>query len=296
MTDDYKELLRKLYQPPADSHKGQNGKVLIIGGSSLFHAASLWAAEVASHLNDMVHYSSIEENNKIMLSLKEHFRNGIVVSQSEIPAYVAEDDAILVGPGMVRSDSQESPYEDDWEKVLTTEDEGIRTRHMVHYLVQHFPEKRFVFDAGALQMMDSGWLKQLRQPAIITPHQLEFERFFGEKIEDKDIEQKKEIVKRFAKEYNTIILLKAVVDIISDGHEVFVIEGGNAGLTKGGTGDVLAGTVVSFYAKNDALLSCIAGSVLIKKTAEELGKTQGTWYNVINLIDKMPEVLKQLLT
>jgi len=52
-----KTFLSKLRLPKSNSHKGQNGRVLIIGGSSLFHSASLWATEVASHFCDMVHYS-----------------------------------------------------------------------------------------------------------------------------------------------------------------------------------------------------------------------------------------------
>ena len=99
-----RQFLQKLYIPPANSHKGQNGKVLIIGGSKLFHAASLWAAEVASHFADMVHYASTKENESVFLALKTMFRNGIVVEQSQIPNYVREDDAVLIGPGMVRSE------------------------------------------------------------------------------------------------------------------------------------------------------------------------------------------------
>ena len=85
-----------------NSHKGQNGRVLIIGGSSLFHSSSIWAAEIASYFVDIVHYSSTKENNEIFLSLKKKFRNGIVVEQKDLDEYVKEDDAILVGPGMLR--------------------------------------------------------------------------------------------------------------------------------------------------------------------------------------------------
>ena len=98
-----KALFKKLYVPPMNSHKGQNGKLLVIGGSSLFHSASIWAAEIASFFVDMVHYSSTIENNQIMLDLKKKFQNGIVVPRSQLDLYVKEDDAILIGPGMVRN-------------------------------------------------------------------------------------------------------------------------------------------------------------------------------------------------
>ena len=48
------KILKELYKPPAGSHKGQNGKLMIIGGSKLFHAASLWSLKVASRIVDMV--------------------------------------------------------------------------------------------------------------------------------------------------------------------------------------------------------------------------------------------------
>src|SRR3989338_9467369 len=107
-----KSFLNKLSLPKPNSHKGNNGRVLIIGGSSLFHSASLWAAEVASHFCDIVHYSSTVENEKIFLSLKKKFRNGMIVPQEKIMEYVKEDDVILVGSGMVRQDQKSKRSEE----------------------------------------------------------------------------------------------------------------------------------------------------------------------------------------
>src|SRR4030042_3221729 len=101
MEQKIKAIKKSFIQKP-DSHKGQNGKILIIGGSSLFHSASIWAAEIASYFVDIVHYSSTVENNEVFLALKKKFRNGIVVSQKDLLHYIQEDDAILVGPGMIR--------------------------------------------------------------------------------------------------------------------------------------------------------------------------------------------------
>ena len=65
MQDDFFSEL-KLTLPSKTSHKGQNGRLLIIGGSHLFHAASFWALQVASRIVDLVHYSSTVENNRIV--------------------------------------------------------------------------------------------------------------------------------------------------------------------------------------------------------------------------------------
>jgi hydroxyethylthiazole kinase-like uncharacterized protein yjeF len=296
-----RDFFKKFNLPKEDSHKGQNGKVLIIGGSSLFHAASLWAAEVASYFVDMVHYCSTEENEKIFLNLKTKFRNGIVISRKNLVDYVKEDDVILVGTGMIRDNNLKLKIKNEKLKIknknelIQIKDEALYTYFMTNFLIENFPEKKFVFDAGALQMMEKEWLLKLKTPAIITPHQKEFENLFGEKIIDLDFDKKVELVKKYAKKYQVIILLKAGKDIVSDGEQVYVIEGGNQGLTKGGSGDVLAGLALSFYVRNLPLESAIFSSVLLKVSADKLFLTNGYWYNINNLIERIPQVLKTII-
>ncbi len=273
-----KSLFIKFVLPQPNSHKGQNGKVLIIGGSSLFHAASIWAAEVVSHFVDIVHYSSTKENNEIVLSLKKKFINGIVVPHNELDHYVKEDNAILLGPGMVRGESDEAKY----------------TYSLTKRLIKEYPEKKFVFDAGSLQMMDPKWLLTLKISPIITPHQIEFEQLFEMNLHDLPIEKKAEHVKETAKKYNCIIFLKAISDIISNGEKVYIVEGGNAGLTKGGTGDILGGLCVSFFTKEKALESALYASILLKRTADVLFKIKGYWYNIDNIIEEIPHELKRI--
>lgn len=271
---DIQPFLQKLYISPSDSHKGMNGKVLIIGGSTLFHSASLWAAEVAAQFVDMLHYSSTVENNEIFLKLKSMFRSGIIIKREDLLSYVEEDDAILIGPGMVREG-----------------DEGEYTKKLTHDLLHSYPSKRFVIDAGALQMMNPEWLLKLKQPPILTPHQGEFERLFQINVTHLPLEEKKLKVKEYAARYRSVILLKAVVDIISDGTEVYTVEGGNPGLTKGGSGDILAGLAVSLYSKNDPVTSAIVASFVEKTSADELSEHQGNWYNMATLLTRIPEVL-----
>lgn len=291
-----KPIFKKLNLPKANSHKGQNGRVLIIGGSSLFHSASIWAAEIVSHIVDMVHYSSTQENNEIFLSLKKKFHNGIVVPQSNLLHYVEEDDAVLIGPGMVRGkkNSEFRIQNSKISEIIKIRDEAEYTQQLTKYLIENYPEKRFVFDAGALQMMDKEWLKELKVPAIITPHQKEFESLFDLSIADESQEDKAQIVKKIAKDYNCVILLKAINDIVSDGEELYIIQGGNQGLTKGGTGDILAGLTVSWRAKNEPVVSAAVASLILKKISDELFLSHGYWYNVADILAKIPGLLRKL--
>lgn len=294
------EQLKQLYLPPKNSHKGQNGRVLIIGGSHLFHAASLWSLKIASRIVDLVHYSSVPENLEIVQKLKEEFRDGIVVPRREIEFYINEDDCILIGPGMVREEKIEPKtmnQELSLKDIEKIENEGIQTYYLTRYLLKKFPKKKWVIDAGALQMMEPEWIPE---DAILTPHSGEFARL---KSKMKDPEWKKELdamsldnqVREFANRYHCIVLYKSEIDYVASVNQLMIVEGGNAGLTKGGTGDVLAGLTAALYSKNPAYLSALGAAYIHKRAAEELFSKMGYWYNASDLVDQIPQTMKKLL-
>ena len=261
------EDVRKLILPKPDSHKGQNGRLLIIGGSHLFHAASLWALTVASRIVDLVHYCSVEENNQIVHELKKEFRNGIVISRDDIDDYIIEDDAVLIGPGMTR---------DEETKILTDR------------LLKKYPQKQWIIDAGALQMME---LENIPKNAILTPHHQEFELLLNKSEIRSTKSETNSNVQNFAKQFNCIILLKGKEDVASNGKETKVIEGGNAGMTKGGTGDVLAGLIAALSCKNDPWTATCAGSYINKHAGDALYKTVGPFFNASDLADQIPKTM-----
>lgn len=285
------EELKKLYIPPSDSHKGQNGKLMIIGGSHLFHAASLWALQIASRVVDMVFYSSVPENNHIVEELKKEFRNGIIVRRDDIESYIEESDAVLIGPGMLRSEEVKSLNlkVQSLEEINKLEDEGEQSYWLTKYLLEKYPQKKWVIDAGALQMIDPDWLLPLKGNAVITPHPIEFERVFGKAPTD-------EIVEETAKKYNCIILLKGEKDSVCSSEQCIEISGGNAGMTKGGTGDVLAGLVAALATKNDLWLSATAGAYINKKAGDSLFEKVGYYFNASDLADEIPQVLNRFLS
>lgn len=290
--------IRELSLPDKQSHKGNNGKVLVVGGSSLFHGAVLWSAEIASHIVDMVHVASTKENNEIIQAIKIAWQSGMVVPQRDIPLYAKEDDVILVGNGMMRWDTEKpkigTPRETSWEQILKIRSEGQFTHESVYYLMTNFPDKKFVFDAGALQVMEKDWLITLHTKAVLTPHQKEFATLFGIDVRMMDLEEKVRVVEEMAMKYNCIILLKAIDDIASDGKKTVVVRGGNAGLTKGGTGDVLAGLVAALSVHSSALIATVVASYLLKRTADRLFEVKGYWYSVRDIITTLPELFHAL--
>lgn len=291
-----KRFVSDIFIPSPLSHKGQNGRALIVGGSTLFHSSPIWAAEIASHIVDIVHLSSIAENKVIFKKFKSRFLNGIVVDRKDIISYIEEDDVVLIGPGMLRGVVKEDFDIDNIEfnRLLKIKDELSFTSGLLRYISLHFPDKRFVLDAGALYMLIPEWLLTFSTPPILTPHRGEFNALFGE-IGKKSVEEIGKIVRGTAKKYNSVICLKGNVDIISDGDEMVVVKGGNAGLTKGGTGDTLAGLITGFYAKSNPLSSAVVASFVIKLAADRLYDKFGYWYNIDNLIPEILKVIKELL-
>lgn len=278
-TKKIREIIGKLTIPKSTSHKGQNGKVLIIGGSELFHAASLWSAEIASKIVDMVHYLSVEENQTIFTNLKTKFPNGIVIKNESLEHYAKEDDVILIGPGISRDNEKEKKY----------------FLKIVNELFTKFPEKKYVLDAGILQIIDPEILLNLKTKAIITPHIIEFSKLFNVNIKNLKSDEIKKIILIKAREYNCHILLKNITDYIVINNKITEITGGNAGLTKGGTGDVLAGLIAAIYTKNTTLNSTIAGSILLKKSAEDIYLKNNYWFNSSDLIQQIPITFNKLI-
>jgi hydroxyethylthiazole kinase-like uncharacterized protein yjeF len=272
--------LKKLYVPRSDSHKGENGKLLIIGGSVLFHAASLWSLQVASRIVDMVFYSSVPQNNALVEQEKAEFRNGIIVPRNKIEHYIEEADCILIGPGLPRENGVEEGDDD--------------TKELTEKLLKTYPNKKWVVDGGSLQTIDPQFIPV---NAILTPHFKEFETLFNfQSNSNEQMPQIQSKVSEMAKKYNCTILLKGEVDLASNGVETVQINGGNAGMTKGGTGDVLAGLVAALYCKNDAFLSATVGSFINKQAGESLAKRMGIYFNASDLAGEIPVVMKSLLT
>jgi NAD(P)H-hydrate epimerase len=264
-------VLKQLYQPKSDSHKGQNGKVMLIAGSKLFHAASIWPLTVISRIVDMTFYASVVENNELISKMKEQFLNGIVIPREKIDDYINESDVILIGPGMPREGGAQEG--DDDTKVLT---ESLLTK---------YNDKKWVIDGGSLQVITP---EVLPPTSIVTPHKGEFEKLFG-------VEANESTVPEMAKKFNIVILSKGETDIVSSPTETLSISGGNAGMTKGGTGDVLAGLTAALYTKNDAYLSACAASYINKKAGDSLFERVGLYFNASDLADEIPKVMANLL-
>lgn len=251
------EQIKKLYVSPPNSSKNDNGQVTIIGGSELFHGAPLLALIVASRIVDMVFFASPKPSvGRVAEQIKSKLFSFIWVPWDKTAEYVEKSDAVLIGPGLMRTP---------------------KTRKITKWFLTKFPDKKWVIDAGSLQMMEPDWIPE---GAILTPNHKEFESLFG---------SADPVV--VAQKYKCTIVLKGSETSIFSPEVSLIIKGGNAGLTKGGTGDVQAGLTVAFLAKNDTILAASAAAYLTKKAGEELYEEVGTNYSADDLAKRIPHLL-----
>ncbi|MEM4255535.1 MAG: NAD(P)H-hydrate dehydratase [Candidatus Norongarragalinales archaeon] len=264
MAEIKRRVIQKLFTPAKNSHKGQNGVLFVIGGSEKYHGAPLLAIKAASRIVDLVYFHSPAVlNHAVLVAIKRKSDCFIAVPGEEVFGAAEKCDCLLVGNGLELNGEN---------KVL------------VNMLLKMFPQKKFVLDAGALHLVER---KFLGPNVLVTPHPLEFKALFG--AEASPLEAKRQAAK-----YGCVVLLKKIFCFVTDGKTLFQNKNGNQGMTKGGTGDVLAGLAAAFACKNSLLLSAQAAAFLNGFAADRLKKRKGIYYNADDLVEEIPFVLKQL--
>lgn len=139
-----------------------------------------------------------------------------------------------------------------------------------------------VLDAGALQPGILPFLN--KKTAVLTPHRRELKRM--------GIEEEK--LPFYAKEHGVTFFLKGEKDVITNttGKQT-EITGGNAGLTVGGTGDVLAGLIAGLIAqKTDPAEACLIAGKIIKRAGAILYQQKGYAYTAEDVIGEIPGLLR----
>ena len=266
--------VRKMLRPRApDSHKGQNGKLLIVGGSWLYYGSPALVARAAYRAGaDLVYLLVPERIAPTVAAYSPDFivwgyeGNSLNEKTFELFDELSEKtDALVIGNGLLKDAT-----------VLKT---------AADFVAQW--KKPLVIDADCIGRV---WKKG----ALYTPHVVEFERMSGE-MPSENFDARCGQVKKEARQQEGTVLLKGRTDIISDGKRCAVNRTGNAGMTCGGTGDTLAGVAGAMLAAGSrafesaclaAYLNGLAGDIAFK----ELGRS----LMASDLVEKLPAALRSL--
>ena len=261
--------LLKIKVPKRDSHKGQNGSILIVGSNPDYVGAVVFAAEAAlSQGIDLVFVMAPESSAGIIKQYNPEFivRSvpGKVLSMDAYDAFLDLEqrvDAILIGSG---SGVMEETS-DLFNEILST------------------TKKPVVIDADALKLVSRDMLSE---NVLVTPHAYEFKQLFSKDV-PKKLEDKVELLMSLSKEYNCSILLKGVVDVITCCDDYKLNRTGNQGMTMGGTGDLLAGLTVALATKNTLFEAAYLSSFILGQAADKVLEEKGFNYGIKDILKEL---------
>ncbi|HEU03908.1 MAG TPA: NAD(P)H-hydrate dehydratase [Nitrosopumilus sp.] len=262
----------------ANSRKGENGTVLVVGGSYIYHGAPILSSLAALRAGTDLVYTSVPKINAqstraispnlIVIPLVDQklTRGAVRKLLGAIPKNL---DSATIGMGLAIA-------------------EKTSLNILVESLIKN--DVRVSLDASALV---SDILPVIsNKNAVVTPHAGEFKRLFGISPPENQ-KQRISTVEKFARKHSITILLKGQTDVVSDGKTTYLNPKKIPAMTVGGTGDVLSGLVAGILSKNRNALESAAAATYINGLAGKLvQKKLGLHMTSMDLIDVIPQVMK----
>ena len=221
-------LVSKPRDPTA--HKGDFGRLLVIGGSEVFSGAPTLVSLAAMRTGvDIVYLAAprktayeITSMSPDLITIKLEGDNLNLKNMETIKPYLKIVDVVAMGPGLGLT-----PETTKFVKACIDEVEKAK--------------KPLLLDADGLKAF-AKFKRPLKVPLVLTPHAGEYAILTGETLPENQEERVAQIQKN-AKKLNATILVKGKTDIICNGERAKLNFTGNPGMTVGGTGDVLSGIV-----------------------------------------------------
>lgn len=224
--------LARFYPPrPADSRKGDFGRVLVVGGSEIYAGAPAFNALAALRAGaDLVHVLAPRRAAELVASYAPDLitvpLDGRWPEWADVEEHGAHADAMVIGGGIERSP---------------------RSHRALRAILGAW-RKPIVVDAEALRALKDDVGLVAGKPALLTPHAGEFEVLAGHQWPE-DERSREEEARSLAKRYGATVIVKGRFEVISDGRQVARDEAGSPYLTKGGYGDLLAGAAGALLAR-----------------------------------------------
>lgn len=255
--------------PPPDSKKGDRGIVTVIGGGPYVGAPVLSALAAYRTGCDLVHVITSERIYGVVASFSPSLIVHPLFDKFEDYDYsLPKCNAVLIGPGLGFSESIR-------DKII----EFLKTC-----------ELPLVIDADAIKALKNNLKVISGKRVVITPHRGEFKYI-------SDMEPNVKNAEKIAEEHSITILLKAPVDIITDGKRTKLNRTGNAAMSVGGTGDVLAGIVAALLSKGlDPFDAARLAAYMSGRAGDLAYKEKFLGLLPMDVVEKIPKVLKEVIS
>jgi len=279
MSSDIKPMLQRL---PRNSHKGTNGRVVVIGGSALYKGAPLLAAEAALKAGAGLSVACVPVSSCIAnqsccsLILKEVADSGSgtfsVESLVDLKQAVLNAEALVVGPG------------------ITTNKQLLP---VIEYLCSIGGP--VVLDADALNIIAGNpQLYKTKLAAVLTPHPGEMSRLLkgfelGSLLESSRVEQ----ALALSKKTEAVVVLKGHRTVVASPDGQYSLNtSGTAALATAGSGDVLTGVIASFLASGLSLFQAAQAACFVHGMGSELSCGAERGFTADELVSLIPYAIK----
>lgn len=278
-TLDHGSVLRLLPDRDPYAHKGDCGKLLLLCGSRGYTGAAALAAMSALRSGAGLVYLGVPESiyaieavkltEPVVFPLPD--KEGMLSCEAagDIIKRLKGKDAVLIGPGLGQSEG---------------------TRCAVQTVLEYF-EGPVVLDADGINVLKphKDILRGRTSPTILTPHDGEFGRIGG-RIGDDRINAAASL----ARELGVIVLLKGHRTVITDADVCYLNTTGNPGMAVGGSGDVLAGILVSLLGQGMKPLEAAACAAWLHGAAGDICEKEIGQYGMLpgDMLQVLPRLLK----
>lgn len=280
------DILKEIYKErPSNSKKYDFGLLTIIGGSDFYSGSPALSTLAAFKAGvDMVKVIAPKRAADIIASFspimaayplegkwltKEHL--AVLLSMTESAKDVSNGKtAVVIGGGMGRTKETQETINEYFKQVSVP----------------------VVIDADAIYAINQNKEIANGKKFLFTPHSYEFFILTGRQVYNLPDEEKIKIVQEEAKKLGATILLKGMIDIISDGNEVALNKTGSPYMTDGGTGDTLAGIAGALMARGiEPFLAGQAAAFINGSAGELAAKKLGESMTSADLIEEISNIL-----
>ena len=279
----FDEIKEKLPERFPESHKGTFGKLLCICGSKNMPGAAYFCVEsavrcgvglVKTVIPDSIYTATSKKISETVFFIAKEDNEGFISDDSldDILKEAENCTAILVGCGM------------GW---------NSNTRNIVYELIRN-SNVPIVIDADGINVVSENIdvLKECKSSIVITPHLKEMSRLINRDVEFISV-NKANCAKDFSTKYGVVTVLKGNRTVISDEEgNLHINETGNAGMAKGGSGDVLAGMIGSFLAQKMSAIDAALCGVFIHGMSGDKAKNKKSMIAMTptDIINELPDV------
>nr|MCI1925103.1 NAD(P)H-hydrate dehydratase [Ligilactobacillus acidipiscis] len=271
-----KEILTVIKKRPANSHKGNYGRVVTVGGTQQYGGAILMSTSAAVHAGaGLVTCATAPENLTALHSLIPEAMFVDFTDEKTVNSVLLGANAIVVGPGLGTDKTSLSIVKNVFANVK--------------------PEQYLIIDGSAITLLSQENSLQEALPnahIIFTPHEMEWQRLSGIKIAEQTEENNRQIQEKLNA---TVVLKKHHTEIYAPGTETVRLPIGGPYMSTGGMGDTLTGIIAGFmgqFANQDPQKALAAALYTHSAIADELAENS---YVVLptDIIGQLQEFMKK---